>query len=369
MNKRKLIYIVSDIDKSIQFEWISSFLSGNFFLSFILITRPDSHLEQFLKSKEIEVFHVRPTSEIGLMRAWFSVFKILWRKKPDIVHTHLWTATLIGITTSWLLRIKKRIFTRHHAMIHYNEFPSGRKWDVLCNGLATDIVAISENVQRILIERDKADAKKVIVIHHGFDFAYFQEVDLSIIKNIKIKHSIPSARPTIGVISRYLELKGIQYIIAAFKEVRRNYPAAHLVLANASGNYATQLKTLLAELPSSSYTEITFENNLSSLYKTFDVFVHTPVDPHIEAFGQTYVEALAAGVPSVFTLSGIAPEFIHHEFNAVVVDFRNSQAIASAIERILTDPELRHLLVKNGHVSISRFALKNMLSKLQALYA
>ncbi len=44
--------------------------------------------------------------------------------------------------------------------------------------------------------------------------------------------------------------------------------------------------------------------------------MHVTIGKHYEAFGQIYVEALAAGIPSVFTLTGIAPEIIEHEHNA-----------------------------------------------------
>src|SRR5256885_4070776 len=42
--------------------------------------------------------------------------------------------------------------------------------------------------------------------------------------------------------------------------------------------------------------------------KLLDVFVHAPIAPQVEAFGQVYVEAMAAGVPSVITRAGIRSE-------------------------------------------------------------
>jgi hypothetical protein len=62
-----------------------------------------------------------------------------------------------------------------------------------------------------------------------------------------------------------------------------------------------------------------------------------PIDDTIEAFGQTYIEALISGVPSVFTLSGVASEFIENGKNALVVDYKNSEQISVAIDQILTN--------------------------------
>jgi glycosyltransferase involved in cell wall biosynthesis len=125
---------------------------------------------------------------------------------------------------------------------------------------------------------------------------------------------------------------------------------------------------MLASLPEHSHISIPFENDLFALYQLFDVYVHTPLNPTIEAFGQTYVEALAAGIPSVFSLSGAAPEFIEHEKNALVVDFEDKEQIYESIGRLLTDKDLSESLIKNGRQDIKRFKLRHMINKLEKLY-
>jgi len=111
-------------------------------------------------------------------------------------------------------------------------------------------------------------------------------------------------------------------------------------------------------------------SNVRALYHVFDVFVHVPINSYCEAFGQTYVEALACGVPSVFTLSGIAPEFIQHEKNALVVPFKDSQAIALACQRLLQDEGLRSELSAQGLKDVrEQFGIEGMIGRLQNLYS
>jgi glycosyltransferase involved in cell wall biosynthesis len=163
--------------------------------------------------------------------------------------------------------------------------------------------------------------------------------------------------------------KGIQYIIPAFEKLLTIYPNAKLLLANAQGDYKSELQKLLQKIPSDNYIEIPFEANISALYHLFDVYVHTPIDAQLEAFGQTYVEALAAGTPSIFTLSGVASEFIEHEKNALVVPFQNSEAIFEAMEKILKDEKLKNQLKINGFSSIQhKFNLEHFIQKLEKLY-
>jgi len=122
-------------------------------------------------------------------------------------------------------------------------------------------------------------------------------------------------------------------------------------------------------LPEDAYTEIVFENNLFALYKLFDVFVHTPINSKVEAFGQTYIEALAASIPAVFTISGVASEFIIPNENALVVDYCNSKQIYNAILRLLKDKNLKDKLINNGKRSIQQFDLEKYIEKLELLYS
>jgi glycosyltransferase involved in cell wall biosynthesis len=99
------------------------------------------------------------------------------------------------------------------------------------------------------------------------------------------------------------------------------------------------------------------------------VYVHTPINAEVEAYGQTYVEALAAGIPSVFTLSGVANEFIEHKKNALIVPFQDVEAIKKAIFEILENNTLRQQLIKQGKQDVKHlFQLHTMIEKLNNLY-
>lgn len=366
---KRIVYIISDINKALAFEWIAQSIDRKKFeLTFILLGKPNSVLAQELKKLNVTILEFPLGNKFTMLKTFFSILKSLYRIKPDVIHTHLFYANIIGLTAGKILNIPKRIFTRHHARVHYDDFPQGLKWDKCINRLATHIVAISQNTKNILISLDKADEKKVSVFHHGFNLNYFQNSDKTKIEELKTKYKTQGKHPVVGVISRYLHWKGVHDAIAAFKLLLNDFPNAHLILANANGNYKSEIKKALQSLPQDSFTEIEFENDLASLYQLFDVYVHVPVDAQSEAFGQTYIEALACGIPSVFTLSGVAPEFIVHEHNALVVPFQNPQAIEEAIKRIVTDSRLRSDLISNGKNSAASFSLDKMVNSLIALY-
>jgi glycosyltransferase involved in cell wall biosynthesis len=104
------------------------------------------------------------------------------------------------------------------------------------------------------------------------------------------------------------------------------------------------------------------------LYKLFDIFVHTPIDEHSEAFGQVYIEAMAAGVPLICTISGIAHNLIQDKKNALVVPYKNSDKIFEAILTLLNDKTLRENLINQAKQDVVPFSLEKKINRLKELY-
>ena len=368
--KTKVTYVISLINKAVSFEWTAELMDKQKVeLSFILLSHQNSELEKYLVTNGFDVKHINYKNKFDLPKALISSILFLLKKRPDAVHAHLFEGSLVGLSAAWLCAIKKRIYTRHHSSYHHDYFPKFVKYDKLCNYLSTTIIAPTKIVQEILEKKEFVPSNKIKLIHHGFKLESFNNTTEQEIVSLKNKYSTNNQYPVVGVVSRYVDWKGIQYIIPAFKKILLQYPNAKLVLANARGEYGVYIKELLTEIPEKNYIEINFENNLFALYKLFDVFVHVPITKNSEAFGQTYVEALASKIPSVFTLSGIANDFIKNEHNALIVDYKNSEAIYKAICEIITNKPLAEKLGINGKNDVEKlFPITKMISDLETVY-
>ncbi len=369
--KINLTYIISDIDKALSFEWIADACKAKDMpINFILLNAGKSTFENFLKEREIPVSTIRYRGKKDMLSAIWQVRKLLQQYKPDVVHCHFLDANIIGLLAAKIAGIKKRIYTRHHSSFHHVYFPRAVYYDKLVNYLATEIVSISEVVSEVLTEHEGVKPQKIHFIPHGLDLDLFSKISEARIKALKDKYSFANqCSPIVGVIARQTHLKGIQYIIPAFKKLLIDYPKAHLVLANAKGAYKAEINKLLSTLPSGTYTEIVFEYDSPALYQLFDVYVHTPIDHHSEAFGLTYVEALAARIPSVFTLSGIANTFIEHKKNAWVVPYHSIEGIYEGLKETLTNPALKKAMVQKGYVDVyERFGFEKFFDATVQLY-
>lgn len=370
MSKRKKIaYFISSVDFSYGIKWLAEFMPREKYdITFFFLYHKEPQLVSIFNAEKINSYYIPYQNKYDLIKVIPKIFKLLLKIKPDVVHAHLFDACIASLIPAYILRVPLRLHTRHHSMIHHDSFPHAIKYDKLNNFLSHKIIAISQNVLNILIEKENVSTAKVKLLHHGFNFVEM----LSFNKNreyISTKYNLNNNAPIIGVISRFTEFKGIQYIIPAFKKMLTQYPNAVLIMANAVGDYKSNILEMCADMDVKNYRIIEFEKNVFDLYACFDVFVHVPVDEYVEAFGQIYIEAMAIEIPSIFTLSGVASEYIQNMKNALVVDFKNSEQIYDAIIYALTHPEIITKIVEKGKKDVfEMFDVSQMILLLEEIY-
>lgn len=67
-----------------------------------------------------------------------------------------------------------------------------------------------------------------------------------------------------------------------------------------------------------------------------------------EALGLSLIESMAMGLACIAPPVGNIPDIIHHEHNALLVEDHDSETFADAMERILTNEDLRERLGENA---------------------
>jgi glycosyltransferase involved in cell wall biosynthesis len=297
------------------------------------------------------------------------LYKLFKREKPDIIHTHLIDAMYVGQLAAWLAGVPMRVFTRWHADIHHRRHPHAIKYDRLSARLATHIVAAGPVGRRVMVELDGVDPNKITLIYPPFDLEKFANPPVEEVRLLKEKYNPTGRKPVIGVIARWIDWKGVQYIIPAVKRLLAEYPDLLLLLFNAKGPYDNEIRALLAEMPERNYQAVEFETMNTGLYQLFDVFVHTPISDTVENTGGVYTEALPAGVPSVFTLSGVIPGRVEHLRDCYIADYEDVESIYQGIKTILENPELAQKFRENGPKAIGEeFTIAYHIRQLDKLY-
>ncbi len=77
-----------------------------------------------------------------------------------------------------------------------------------------------------------------------------------------------------------------------------------------------------------------------------DIVVHASIEP--EPLARVAPEAMLSGAAVIAANGGGMPDLVKHEKTGLLVPMGDAQAMADAIERLLTDEELRHRLAEAG---------------------
>ncbi len=369
MQKVNITYVLCQIGGIAQYQWIADAIDkSKFNLSFIFLDNTTDVLKASLIKNGFTCYQLNVTSKKNIPKAIYQTIKIFKKENTTVVHTHLVDASLVGLLAAKLLNIKTRIHTRHHANFHHEHYKKGVYADNLINYLSTKIIVISKNVQQIVEQKEKYHTNKIKRIYHGFKLDDFDNISAEKINQLKTKYQLHKF-PVIGMVARYMNGKGIKYAIEAVKKLLLDFPDAKLVIANAFGAEKESIQQILRTLPAENYIEIEFESEIKTLYKCFDIFVHVPIDVTYEAFGQVYIEAMAASIPGVYTLSGIATEYIKNNKNAIVVDYKNSEQIYTAIKKYINNTDFKNNIIKEAKKDVmSIFGFDKMMIELNTLY-
>lgn len=389
----KVTFVFTHHIRWVPFELAASFLDQRQFeIDYVILGEEDPIID-FLRANNIRYVSTSFSDYSKTPEAVKFVYDHLVKNQTDIVQTHWFAGSLIGMQAAYYAKVPVRIFHREHPPLHYyNRHPASKHqliWDC-----ATHLIAVTNTSKNGMVE-DGIPADKITVIPTGFDVQEYETILPARVSALKDKYirtdELKQRRPIIGVAARYVKWKGIEYVIRAFQSVLAEHPQALLILAGChidrkqvmekmkmasktdivAPQYedALSIYECLSELPDNSYLEIAFEEDLHALFKLFDIFVHTPIDSVQETFGQVYVEAMLSRVPSVITLSGSALDHAVHLQNAWIVDYKNSDQIAEGILSLLSDHELRQKIAANAfECAKERYSIEKLTHKLEEFY-
>jgi phosphatidylinositol alpha-1,6-mannosyltransferase len=79
-----------------------------------------------------------------------------------------------------------------------------------------------------------------------------------------------------------------------------------------------------------------------------------PATKQVEGFGIVYLEAAAAGKPSVAAVEGGAPDAVEDGKTGILVDPASVDAVSAALRRLLSDPDGAAAMGRAGREKVRR---------------
>lgn len=126
-----------------------------------------------------------------------------------------------------------------------------------------------------------------------------------------------------------IERKGIRYLLGALEEFSKHNINFSLTLAGLRNNEFLSQQAISDRLkPRINIIPFIENRALPQIYLTHSVFVFPSF---YEGFGMVIAEAMACGIPIITTEVGVAREWIKDSINGIVIPFRDSSAIYTAL--------------------------------------
>jgi glycosyltransferase involved in cell wall biosynthesis len=284
--------------------------------------------------------------------------------KPDIVHiqgSHYPYGFLAAI-----LKEKYLLVLTLHALaeieINYNSFLNK------VSALATlipekyilskikHIIVCSEDMRRRIIKYVKAS---IYVIPNGIDNS-IENITISSISNI-IKH------PAILYIGRFEKIKGVDLLIKAIPEIKRNIPGVHVYLAG-NGSKKNMMKKLARRLNIDNciiYLGYITGQEKYTCIKAADLIL---VPSYYESFGLALLEAMACGKPVVATRVGNIPYLVEDGISGYLVEPGNYRELATRSIEILSNNTLGEKMGMSGKMKAQGYTWDNVAKLTYELY-
>jgi glycosyltransferase involved in cell wall biosynthesis len=300
------------------------------------------------------------------VHAAFQLVRILRTRRIDILHSHLFYASLYASPIGWLCRVPVIIETPHVREAWRHGWKSPFVIDRLIARCVDRYIAVSHANARFLIDDKHLPAAKVTVIHNGCDLARCDAIPGETVASLKRTLGFGDEDPVLTVIGRLEPQKGHRVLLAALSIIRSVMPATRLVCVG-DGTLRPALEERVHELGlRSSVQFVGFQSNVAEWLALSDIVV---LPSFFEGLPLVAIEALAAGRPVVATAVDGTPEVVLNEVTGITVPPGDAPALAGALIRLLHDPGLARRLGLAGRQWVGEhFTLQRQVRTTEDLY-
>jgi glycosyltransferase involved in cell wall biosynthesis len=289
----------------------------------------------------IEMVHPWPGDEYLLdRRAVQEMAQVLRKKRPDVVHSHLYPAHLHASLAAEEVGIPAIVQTAHTIVV--------RPGDALLSYVtAARTIAVSQAAGRLL-EDVGVPPERIEVIYNGVCPEHFEQ-NLEAQQRIRAELNVDSGT-IIGTVSRLSSEKGVDVLLRAIQQVVQVVsPLTVLIIGD--GPQANELHQLASQLDLNETVHfLGARSDIPVLNRLFDLFV---LSSREEACSMALLEAMAAGRAVVAKNVGGTPEVVTHDVEGWLVPPDDPEALSQALLMLLKEPGRRTAMGTAAHQRVA----------------
>jgi glycosyltransferase involved in cell wall biosynthesis len=283
---------------------------------------------------------------------------LILRRRPHIVHCHLFGSNWIAKPLAALLGVPVRIsHDQCNDALRY-ESRAARRLDTLTNRLSTHVCAVSRSTRDFLLTHEGLPPERVSVVCNGVDLERFDGATIGARRD--------AANPLVVGVGRLHPQKDFHTFLDAAARIAERVPAVRFVIAgdgperSALREYAKALG-LAERVRFAGHVE-----KMSELYAAADALLLTS---RYEGTPLTVLEAMAMRVPVVASrLDGIEEAIADGE-DGLLVAPGDVEGFGERVAALLADGAMRRRLTEAARKKIeASFSSRAMAAQVEAIY-
>jgi glycosyltransferase involved in cell wall biosynthesis len=299
----------------------------------------------------------------------FKLFRYIRLQRPDVIHTQLQFADLLGNIVAAMLKIPS--FSTLHTIEDLSPQDGKAYWrekltwiclDIFCE----NIIAVSENARLFYSKKWGVSDKKIITVYNGIDLSTFNLLSEKEKLEKRKSLNLPSEAIVFTTVAVLREPKGIQYMLNALPEIIKRFQNfCYLIVGD--GEYAQPLKNLSNSLGLENHVIFTGQrSDINDILSSSDAFVLPSLT---EALPTVLIEAMASQKAIIASNVGGIPEMVADGVSGFIVPPADVESLTYACIKLMQNQELREEMGRRGYqIAKEKFDINQLIHTLSDKY-
>ena len=224
------------------------------------------------------------------------------------------------------------------------------------------ILCVSNKINEI-VSASLGSSERVETVYSGVDLEKFKE---SSPNNLRQSYSIPLEHKIIANVSAIAGHKDYETFVNTARELLKMRSDVTFLIVGADGGEKNRIVEMINEYNLNANIKLTgYVEDAYKLISQLDIFLFPS---KMEGLGTSILDAQASCTPVVSTFAGGIPELVEHKSTGLLSPIGDAQDLASNINMILEDRELKDKLINNAKVNVRKFSKKHTAQKTLNIY-
>jgi len=289
----------------------------------------------------VKVFKLPFVNDFDLYSLFILFIRLLFIS-PDAVILNSERDLRVGGAAATLAGVKIRI---HRKGISGLKRKPRYRW--IYRHFRTHTMCVAEAVKKEIEETGWLDPAGLKTIHNGVNLDEFRQEGS---RNLRAELGVDEDGVLVGALARLSSIKGLEYLIDAAPIIMEKAPGVKFALVG-TGRLEEELKSRASRLGLGDSLVFTgFRSDPPDALRSFDIAVLPSV--HSEGFSNSVIEAMACARPVVGTSVAGTPEAVVDGETGLIVPPRDSDALAQAVLKLVSNTELRSAMGRAGRLRV-----------------